>query len=234
MMLPNRSNITSAKYHTPEFDKLIQEHADVLYIPAKTVFLEPGEPMKGLYYIAHGRTRHYMVARDGSEKILYILSDGWFFGETADHLPKCTELFSKTDIDTTIYSIPWPVYQDLLGKNDIFCNAILESCRYKMLIMKHEIGNLSFNSCRYRLQYLLCTIADTTQVIDGAWYNLRISYSQNDICSIIGSARITVAKLMSDLSAEGFIRTMNRNTQVNQKKYENFLKLSSQSGCSDV
>lgn len=233
-MKHSNHSITSPQFHTPELDKLIREHSKVLHIPAKTVFLEPGEPMDGIYYIAQGRTRHYMVAHDGSEKVLYILSDGWFFGETTCHLQKCTELFSKTDLDTTIYSMPLPVYRELLGRNEAFCNAILESCCYKMLIMKHEIGSLSFNSCRYRLQYLLCTMADTSQVMDEGWYRLRNTYSQNDICSIIGSARITVAKLMSELSAEGFIRSINRSTQINVKRYEEFLKRAKQLGIDDV
>lgn len=232
--MKNHSNITSPQSRTAELDRLLRENSRILNIPAKTVFLEPGESMEGIYYIAKGRTRHYMVAQDGSEKVLYILSEGWFFGETTCNLQKSTELFSKADVDTVIYSIPMPVYQKLMVSNELFCNAIIESCCYKMLIMKHEIASLSFNSCRYRLQYLFCTIADTSRVVDGAWYELRIAYSQNDICSIIGSARVTVAKLMAELCAEGFLRTINRSTQINIKKYREFLDRANQLGAGDV
>lgn len=232
--MKNHSNITSPQSRTAELDRLLRENSRILNIPAKTVFLEPGESMEGIYYIAKGRTRHYMVAQDGSEKVLYILSEGWFFGETTCNLQKSTELFSKADVDTVIYSIPMPVYQKLMVSNELFCNAIIESCCYKMLIMKHEIASLSFNSCRYRLQYLFCTIADTSRVVDGAWYELRIAYSQNDICSIIGSARVTVAKLMAELCADGFLRTINRSTQINIKKYREFLDRANQLGVGDV
>ena len=232
--MKNHSNITSPQYHTAELDQLLRENSRIMSIPAKTVFLEPGESMDGIYYIAKGCIRHYMVAHDGSEKVLYFLSEGWFFGETTCNLQKTTELFSKTDVDTVIYSIPMPVYWKLLSENDTFCNAIIESCCYKMLIMKHEIASLSFNSCRYRLQYLFCTIADTSRVVDGGWYDLRVTYSQNDICSIIGSARVTVAKLMAELCGEGFLRTINRSTQINIQKDREFLDRANQLDTGDV
>ena len=62
--MKNHSNITSPQYHTAELDQLLRENSRIMSIPAKTVFLEPGESMDGIYYIAKGRTRHYMVAKD--------------------------------------------------------------------------------------------------------------------------------------------------------------------------
>ena len=50
---------------------------------------------QGVYYIAEGRTRHYMMAGDGTEKILYTLSAGWFYGETPVSLQEPTGLFSN-------------------------------------------------------------------------------------------------------------------------------------------
>lgn len=220
----NNSSLTTPQYHKPEFDELIESHSKQISIPAKKVFLEPGTVLDGVYYVAKGRTRHYMVAPDGSEKVLYTLTKGWFFGETPCCLQKTTGLFSVAETDSVICLIPMQEYDALLDNNKAFRDAILESCCYKMLIMRHEIASLSFNSSRHRLMRLLCTLADTEQVIDGNWYALRMCYTQNDLCVITGCARITIAKIMSDLTNEGVIRTVNRKTQINIRKYLEFVE----------
>ena len=87
-----KSNVTLPVSNPNELQSLIAKNAVMLKIPAKTVFLEPGSKPEGVYYIASGRTRHYMIAQDGSEKILYTLSAGWFYGETPCALHDATGL----------------------------------------------------------------------------------------------------------------------------------------------
>ena len=66
------SNVTLPVSNPNELQSLIAKNAVMLKIPAKTVFLEPGSKPEGVYYVASGRTRHYMIAQDGSEKILFF------------------------------------------------------------------------------------------------------------------------------------------------------------------
>lgn len=178
--------------------------------------------LRGIYYIAEGRTRHYMVGDDGTEKILYTLSDGWFFGETPCSLQEPTGLFSKTEIKTKIEIIPWSAYQKLLDTNRMFRNAILESYSNKMLILRHEIENLTFNSCKNRLKRLFCSAADTAHLIDGGWYALKVRYTQYELSTIVGGARVTISRLMNELCDDGFIRMLNRSAQVNAEAYRKF------------
>ena len=100
------SNVTLSVSNPNELQSLIAKNAVMLKIPAKTVFLEPGSKPEGVYYIASGRTRHYMIAQDGSEKILYTLSAGWFYGETPCALHDATGLFSKAEVPSILYCIP--------------------------------------------------------------------------------------------------------------------------------
>lgn len=48
-----------------ELTNLIAQNGRKLELPAKKIFLEPGDKLRGIYYIAEGRTRHYMIARTG-------------------------------------------------------------------------------------------------------------------------------------------------------------------------
>lgn len=177
-----------------------------------------------MYYIVKGRTRHYIMGADGSEKTVYTLSDGWFYGETPCSLHEPTGLFSQTEIKTQIYVIPRKVYEDLIDTNKMFREAILESYSSKMLIMRHEIENLTFNSCKDRLKRLFCSTADTGRLIEDRWYGLKVQYTQYELSTIVGGSRVTISKLINELCDESFIRLLNRRAQVNAQAYGEFVK----------
>ena len=182
------SNITLPLPKRNELTSLIEQNGVRMEVPAKKVFLKPGDTLNGVYYIAEGRTRHFMCAPDGAEKLLYTLSAGWFYGETP-----C-------------------VLHDSTG--------ILQSYSQKMRILRQEIANLSFTPCKDRLRRLYCSTADTSRVIDGQWYDLKLNYTQYEISTIVGGARVTITKLINELCAEGFIRVLNRKTQINIEQYK--------------
>jgi CRP/FNR family cyclic AMP-dependent transcriptional regulator len=220
----DKSSFTLPNVRSKELEELIRKYSTVVTYPAKKVFLEPGMEPQGVYYIAEGRTRHYMIGLDGTEKILYTLTAGWFYGETPCSLQEPTGLFSQAEVKTQIYIIPLNIYENLLDTSKIFRDAILENYSNKMLIMRHEIENLTFNSCKDRLKRLFCSVADTDQLVEGNWYNLKVHYTQYELSTIVGGARVTISKLINELCDEGFIRLLNRNAQVNENKYREFTK----------
>lgn len=220
----DKSSFTRPNTRSKVLEDLIRAHSTSVVYPAKRVFLEPGMEPQGVYYIAEGRTRHYMVGSDGTEKILYTLSSGWFYGETPCSLQEPTGLFSQAEVKTQIHIIPRYTYEELLDINKMFRDAILENYSNKMLIMRHEIENLTFNSCKDRLKRLFCSTADTDCLIEGNWYSLKVHYTQYELSTIIGGARVTISKLINELCDEGFIRQLNRNAQVNAGKYREFME----------
>lgn len=223
-MVFDKSTMTVPNPKKRELEELLKQHSTVLTYPAKKVFLEPGMVLNGVYYIAEGRTRHYMVAMDGTEKILYTLAAGWFYGETPCNLEEPTGLYSKAETKLTLYKIPLYTYEHLLDTNKMFRDAILDSYSKKMIIMRHEIENLTFHSCKDRLKRLLCSVADTSRVVDGGWYGLKVHYTQYELSTIVGGARVTISKLLNELCQEGFMRILNRNIQINGKEYKQFVQ----------
>ena len=189
----------------------------MIQLPPKTVFGKIGEEIKGIYYIAQGRTSHYILGRDGGEKLLYTLSTGWFFGESINFLHEPSTVISKTDSATVLYKLDQHTFKRLIDESSFFRSAILLDNAKKMLIMRHEIESITFKSYKERLLKLFYVAADRTKLIDGQWYNQQIRYTQSDMSTIIGSSRITVSKLLGELCDEGFIRMLNRNIQINAR-----------------
>lgn len=214
------ANITLPEPNRMELEALLREHATVLELPAKKVFLEPGDTANGVYYIAEGRTRHYIIGVDGSEKVLYTLSPGWFYGETPCDLDEPTGLYSKTEVKSRLFHIPVNEYKELINNNELFRRTILLSYAKKLRILRQEIENLVFSSCKERIKRLYCTTADTSRTVDGQWYGMKVNYTQTEVSAIVSGARVTVSKLINELCAEGFLRVVNRQTQINIREYE--------------
>ncbi len=208
----------------PALDALLKRSSIARSLPAKTRFLEVGEILDGVYYIHQGRTKHYILGEDGSEKILYSLSAGWFFGETPLCLHEPTGLISETMEPSILWKVSFNTYERLFDENKIFRDAIMNCMSRKMLIMRFEIENLVFNPCKQRILQLMCSTVDTRSLEEGKWYNLLTHYTQYEISTIIGSARVTTSKLINELCLEGHLRILNRKIQVSKAIYEALLE----------
>ena len=219
------SNFKFSIEHSPELEELILQHAKVIRLPAKTVFCNIGDSLNGVYYIAKGRTSHYIVSPEGTEKMLYTLSCGWFFGETSCTLGRTSSLISKTNTDTTLYFLSVDTFQTLMGESALFRQALMTSNALKTLTMRHEIENITFYSCKDRLAKLFCTTADKSKLIDGCWYGLHVRYTHADLSVIIGSSRITITKMITELCEEGSIRLVNRKIQIHADYYDQYMQL---------
>lgn len=219
------SNFKFSIEQSSELEELIRRHARVIHLPAKTVFCSIGDPLEGVYYIAKGRTSHYIVSAEGTEKMLYTLSCGWFFGETACTLGHTSSLISKTNTETTLYLLSIDTFQSLMGESAMFRQALMTSNALKTLTMRHEIENITFYSCKDRLTKLFCTTVDKSKLIDGCWYGLHVRYTHADLSVIIGSSRITITKMINELCAEGSIRLVNRKIQVHADYYDQYIQL---------
>ena len=167
-------------------------------------------------YIRQGRTKHYILHKDGTEKIIYTLGDGWFFSETPVIVDAPTGLISERMEPTCLWAIKRQTYQTLFDQNKDFRNLITGNMARKMLILRHEVERISFEPVKGRILHLLCASADTSHLIDSSWHPLQIRYTQYDIVSIVGSSRVTLSKLLGELCNENKIRMLNRTAQVSK------------------
>ena len=204
----------------PSLEGLLRQHSKEHSLPAKTKFLEYGDTLDGVYYVCEGRTKHYILGEDGAEKILYTLSAGWFFGETPLALHEPTGLISETMESSVLWKIPYATYDKLFDESRLFRTAIMNCMSRKLLILRHEIENLVFNPCKQRIMQLLCSTVNIDSLQEGNWYDLFTHYTQYEISTIVGSARVTTSKLINELCNSGYIRILNRKIQVNKAAYE--------------
>ncbi|MEG1777621.1 MAG: helix-turn-helix domain-containing protein, partial [Angelakisella sp.] len=98
-------------------------------------------------------------------------------------------------------------------------DKVIKCYALKMLMLRYEIANLTFNSCKNRLKRLFCSSVDTKNITDPGWYNMKVRYTHSELGEIVGGARVTISRQINELCSEGFLRMINRRAQVNIEKY---------------
>ena len=138
------SNFKLSMEQSPELEELLRSCGTVIHVPARKTFCKIGDDLKGVYYIAKGRTSHYIISAEGTEKMLYTLSKGWFFGDTCCTLGKTSSLMSRANVDTTLYWITQETFETLLGG----IASLLEPL----------LGFINFSTCFFALFNFFCKL----------------------------------------------------------------------------
>lgn len=219
-----RTTLTTPDLFDPELDKLVPSVGQQLVFPPKHIFSMPGEELGGIYYVQKGRIKHYMDNAEGGVKILYTLSPGWFFGETVFFLKTRTSLYSQTETKVIMYKLLDEDVKRMMDESALFRDALFRCWAHKTLILRHEIANLTFNSCKSRLKRLFCSMVDTDHITDPAWYSLKVHYTHGELGEIVGGARVTISRQLTELCNEGFLRIINRRAQVSAEAYQEYAR----------
>lgn len=212
-------SLTFPKIHNEELEKLIAKYSCKKKYKKGTVLKLPGDTLNCVFYIKEGKTRHYMENNEGIEKLLYILNTGWLFGEMSHTLGYKTGLYTMAETDTVLYIISSENVDKLLNESILFQNAVRKCLAQKLVILRHEIENLTFNSIKDRIKRLFVMLVNTEKIYDDNWYGVNIEYTQYQIGVLIGGARVSVSRTINELCKEGFIRIVNRKPQINCKAY---------------
>jgi len=220
----NKRNLTFSANENPALEKVIKENSSRVAIPKNKIFIYQGEKLNYLYFIKEGKTRHYMADPNGAEKILYVLTKGWFFGEASLVLDyNETTLYSQAETDTVLCLIEWKKAKDLLDNNKTFREGVLKSFAFKTMILRHELENVLFTPAKDRIKTFLCLNINHEKPDKEEWLDIATEYTHYEIGVLVGCTRVTVTKIMQELMKEGFIRVINNKMQINREKYFEFI-----------
>lgn len=206
--------------HNSELDGIIEPVATRVVCPPKHILAMPGENLDFLWYVQSGCAKLFMDNGEGVTKMLYTLKAGWFYGETPCFMHVTTGLFFQTETRTVLYKIPEAQCRRLMEESALFRDSVVVCMANKLLMLRHEVANLTFNSCKERIRRLFCSATDVSAQADSGWYALHTHYTHSEVGEIVGAARVTVSRQISELCNEGFLRVINRRIQVNTVKYK--------------
>jgi len=173
----------------------------------KEVVFYPDKYNQFILLVLEGRIRVYLSYPMGKEFTLTILNPG-------DVYSGHTRTFGQAMEPVKVLAIPMNVFKDMLKKipNLVFGLAAVLGDALKGSM--DVIERLVFEEARVRLTSLLIDWAREHGVSTREGIVIKLDLTREEIASIIGSTRQTLANLFKDLTSQGFLEIQHKNILI--------------------
>lgn len=173
------------------------------------ILLHDGDTMESIVIIHEGSVKAFKYTADGREQILYVFSEGDFFGEqnllsnrTASYSvealqPVKTCVLSKSQFQQLIYQHP-----------DIAVKIIAELGE-RMARLENVMQGMGVRNVDNRIGGILLEFASKYGTEDREGTLINLPLSREGIANYLGVARETVSRKLGQLESEGVIRSVN-------------------------
>lgn len=168
------------------------------------IFME-GDPGEAFYFIKSGKVKVYKTTPDGREHIFTILSEGGVFAEVTLFndipYPASAEVLE----DAEIGMIKNKELEDLIRTNADIALQIIKVLSKKLFSSQQKVKELALGDTYTRIAKTLITFAEDhgTQTSNGI--EIRLNISRQELANMIGTARETVSRSLSQFKKEGSI-----------------------------
>ncbi|MCW3489249.1 Crp/Fnr family transcriptional regulator [Dethiobacter alkaliphilus] len=165
-----------------------------------------GSNLEGLIIVSKGRVKAFRDTLEGREQILYIFSEGDFFGEK--------NLLQNRDVTYTVQAlekthicmIKKVDFHQLFRTNpDIGLKVLQELCN-RLYHLENALESIGSRSVEARINSVLLDFAHKFGQTHPQGIMIELPLSREGIANYIGLTRETVSRKMSLLQEEGIIK----------------------------
>ncbi len=174
------------------------------YKKGEMIIME-GSRLESLIIINSGRVKAYRNTSEGKEQILYIFSEGDFFGEKNLLLNREATYNAEALEDTGICTINKKSFQELMREYPELSFKVMEELCSRLIRLENTIESMGTKNVESRLNYVLLEFADKYGRSDPKGIIVELPMSREGIANYIGLTRETVSRKMSLLQDEGII-----------------------------
>ena len=173
------------------------------------LLMHDGERSENIVIVHEGSAKAYKYTTDGREQILYVFSEGDFFGEqnlltdrTATYSVEALQtvrtcMFSKSQFQTLLYQYP-----------DIAVKIIAELGE-RMARLENAMQGMGVRNVDNRIGGILLEFAAKYGIEEKEGTLIHLPLSREGIANYLGVARETVSRKLGQLENEGIIRSVN-------------------------
>lgn len=199
----------------PVFSSLDQQEMNHLssiachrqYQKGETIVSE-GEPLDSLIILNEGSTKAYKLTPEGREQILYVFSQGDFFGER-NLLGSRKSTYTVEALETVkICMFSKDEFYELLRSNPEIAVKIIKELESRMERLENTMQSMGVRSLDERIGALLLEFAEKYGAAVPEGILLRLPLSREGIANFLGIARETVSRKLSQLESDGVVRSV--------------------------
>ena len=170
-----------------------------------TTFYAKGDPPAGLYYVRSGLVKLSRGSRKKTQ-ILALLGQGEIFGaESLFQGAPCPWTAQAVSQGEVLYLAP-EMLEQVVSENPEMLSAFLELVWQRLHEFTNLVHGLAFRDVRARLAGVLVQLAtlDGSPVDEGVC--IKRTLSQQDLASMVGTAREVVNRTLKRFEQEGLLR----------------------------
>ncbi len=169
----------------------------------KDLIFQEGSYPKQVYFINKGKIKICKTNEDGREFIVSLHGEGDFIGYLA-MLQNTTYPENAVVLeDAEVSMIPRDDFFQLLHNNRDVANRFIKLLASNVLEKEERLLELAYNSVRKRVADALLRLQTRYKEEDKKFFTMAIP--RDDLASMVGTAKETVIRTLSDFKAEGLI-----------------------------
>jgi CRP/FNR family cyclic AMP-dependent transcriptional regulator len=192
------------KFDPQTFLSTINGGRTITVFPKKHTIFAQGDLSDAVFYIQGGRVRLTVVAKNGKEATIGILSEGDFFGEgclTGQPLRMCT---ATAMTNCSVMRIDKTAMMEVLHKEHAFSDMFVAYLLTRNIRYEENLVDQRFNSSEKRLARILLQLAHFGK--DGKPEVAIPKISQETLAEMVGTTRGRVNLFMNRFRKLGFVR----------------------------
>ncbi len=190
--------------NSEEINKIVNLIIHKEYIKGELIVME-GERLENLVIINQGQTKAFKNSQEGKEQILYIFSEGDFFGESSLLREQEAAFYVEALEDTKICMIQKKEFRMLIKEYPEIGLKIIDELSNRIDRLEHTIQNMGSKNVDIRIYAVLIEFANKygKEYKEGVEFDLPLS--REGIANYIGLTRETVSRKLNLLQEEGII-----------------------------
>lgn len=195
------------------------------YKKGKLLVME-GEKTESLVIINEGQVKAYKTTLDGKEQIIYIFSEGDFFGERNLLRDYASPYNVEALEETHVCIIHKRDFQILIKSIPDIAVKIMEELCMRLDRLENTIETMGSRTVEARVSLVLLEFADKYGKPHPRGTLIELPLSREGIANYIGLARETVSRKMSILQEEGILEMIGNKKVLllNRSELEKTLK----------
>lgn len=174
------------------------------YEKGETILME-GSPLDSLNIVNYGMVKAFRYTQEGKEQILYIFSEGDFFGEK-NLLSRQEATYHVEALEPThICMIRSRDFQELIREYPDISLKIIGELSRRLDRLENAVRNMGTKNAEARIGAALLEFAEKYGTTHSAGIQFELPFSREGIANYIGVARETVSRRLNHLQEEGVI-----------------------------
>ncbi len=205
-------------------DRLQHGFESASYQKGQVLFQE-GHTAWGLFYVQQGKVKLYKFGSDGKEQIIRIAGAGEFIGYTALLNDMKYHVCASILEAAVVAFIPRQDFLDAFGRNAQIARHFTRLLCRDLVTTEQRLVAQSYQPVRGRLAQALLSLDSLYEQKDSDEESF-IKLSRHDLASLLGTAKETVIRLLSEFKSEQLITVQGQTISVlNPKGLQNICRL---------